>query len=133
MTFDISTVDLNKNYVYITKEGELAATGKGWLGRLIIRVAGGDRNMEHVVQTVRRLREGTPEGGTLPENFKNYIGQQAAQGRNEEVRALFTAIGETFHSSDVKVAATDEQKIELLKRFSIKDQTLSSLQTSSTS
>lgn len=69
----LERVDLNKQYLYITKRGELATVSKSWggLARTWIKLSGGDHNIEHVVKIVLEK-----ENEALKREFEKYCNQK---------------------------------------------------------
>lgn len=66
-------VDLDKQYLYITKRGGLATVSKSWgrLARTWIRLSGGDRDIETVVKVILQDKNEALKG-----KFKKYCDQK---------------------------------------------------------
>lgn len=84
MTIDFNKLDLQKEYIYTTRDGKLETVSKSWgkyLAGAIIWMHGGNSKISDVVETVKNL-----ENATNREAATNKIGTYFYQKAPEEQR-----------------------------------------------
>lgn len=115
MTIDFNRLDLNKEYIYTTRDGKLETVSKSWgkyLAGAIIWMHGGNSKISDVVETVKNL-ENPANRQTATNKIGTYFYQKAPEQLRTDVQKIVNdaafeleASGAPHFEKDIKTYAS---------------------------